>query len=83
MQQKSRSAARRRRGIAEDLLLALVGVALGLAVAIGYGIWRAANVDPGTSALGQFGATMLFPGTLIIAAITAMVWLGWKANIDD
>jgi hypothetical protein len=30
----------------------------------------------------EFGEAMLFPGALIIVAVAAMIWLGWKANID-
>ena len=63
-----------------DVLLAASGVALGAAAAIGYAAWRAVTSDG--SRLDSFGAAMLFPGTLVIAAIAAMVWLGWKANID-
>jgi ferric-dicitrate binding protein FerR (iron transport regulator) len=31
---------------------------------------------------GRGSASDTLPGALIIAAIAAMVWLGWKANID-
>jgi len=63
-----------------DAVLAAAGVALGVAVAAGYAAWRAATGDG--SRVGSFAEAMLFPGTLIIAAVAAMVWLGWKANID-
>ncbi len=61
-------------------MLTAVGVALGLAAAICYAAWRAVTGDG--SRLSSFGDAMLFPGTLVIVAIAAMVWLGWKANID-
>ncbi len=61
-----------------DLLLVVVAVALGAAVAAGYAAWRAVH-DGSASSLGE---AMLFPGSLIIISIAAMVWLGWKANID-
>lgn len=67
-----------------DALLAFVAALLGAAVAVGYGAWRAVSLDAATSAdrWTEFGEAMLFPGWLIVAAIAAMVWLGWKANID-
>ncbi len=57
---------------------------LGAAAAAGYGAWRAVSRE-GVSASArwsEFGDAMLFPGALITLAIAAMVWLGWKANID-
>jgi hypothetical protein len=65
---------------AVDVVLAAAAAALGLALAAGYAAWRAATGDG--SRVGSFGEAMLFPGTLIVAAVAAMVWLGWKANID-
>jgi hypothetical protein len=67
-----------------DVVLAFVALLLGAAVAVGYGAWRAVSLDASSTAdrWGEFGDAMLFPGWLIIAAIAAMVWLGWKANID-
>jgi hypothetical protein len=66
---------------AADLTLAAVAVALGLAAATGYGAWRAVNSDAGDR-WSTFGDALLFPGLLVISAVAAMVWLGWKANID-
>jgi hypothetical protein len=65
-----------------DLVLLAVGIVLGLVAALGYGAWRAVNAGASASRLGEFGGALLFPGSLIVVAITAMVWLGWKANID-
>jgi hypothetical protein len=67
-----------------DVILALVGLALGLAVAAGYGAWRAVSREGIDSAerWSQFGHAMLYPGVLIVVASIAIVWLGWKANID-
>ena len=66
-------------------MLGLVAVALGLLAAAGYGAWRAVSGDAASTAgrWSSFGDAMLFPGVLVVAAIAAMVWLGWKANIDD
>jgi uncharacterized membrane protein YedE/YeeE len=67
-----------------DLALAAAGIVLGVLAAAGYGAWRAIS-DEAASAAGRwsaFGEAMLFPGLLVIVAVAAMVWLGWKANID-
>ncbi len=74
-----------RRPESHDRALAGAGVVLGVLAAAAYGAWRAVSDDAaGASARwSSFGEAMLFPGLLIIAAVAAMVWLGWKANIDD
>jgi hypothetical protein len=69
---------------ATDIWLALAGTAIGVAAAAGYGAWRAVSregLDAGAR-WSEFGEAMLFPGLIIAAAIAAIVWLGWKANID-
>ena len=67
-----------------DVILALFALVLGVAAACGYGAWRAVSSDAASTAdrWSTFGEAMLFPGLLVIAAVAAMVWLGWKANID-
>jgi hypothetical protein len=67
-----------------DVILALVALALGALGAAGYAAWRAVSLDDGGAAERwiEFAEAMLFPGALIIVAVAAMVWLGWKANID-
>ena len=67
-----------------DVILALMALALGAAAACGYGAWRAvsANAASAGERWSTFGEAMLFPGLLVIVAVAAMVWLGWKANID-
>lgn len=70
---------------AENIALGAFALAAGLAAAAGYGAWRAISrqhID-GAARWSEFGDAMLFPGVLIVAAVAAMVWLGWKANIDD
>jgi hypothetical protein len=69
--------------LAEAGLIA-VAVALGALAAAGYGAWRAVSREGASTGArwSEFGDAMIFPGALIIAAIAAMVWLGWKANID-
>jgi hypothetical protein len=68
----------------DDVLLAVIALAMGAAAAAAYAAWRAISREGiDTSARwSEFGDAMLFPGALIIAAVAAMVWLGWKANID-
>ncbi len=68
----------------ENVVLAAVALVLGLVCAAGYGAWRAVSREGGTTAdrWRELGDAMLFPGLLIIAAVAAMIWLGWKANID-
>lgn len=75
---------RDRPGRRGDIILAFVGLALGVLLAVGYGVFVAFN-DGGASTADRFaalGEAMVFPGALIVAGVAAMVWLGWKANID-
>jgi len=65
---------------AADLVLGAAALVLGLACALGYAAYRAVSAETGRG--GAFGDAMLFPGVLIVAAVAAMVVLGWKANID-
>lgn len=74
-----------RSGARENIALTIVALALGAVAAAAYGAWRALSREGADAARrwSEFGDAMLFPGALIIAAVAAMVWLGWKANIDD
>ena len=67
-----------------DAILALVALILGAAAACGYGAWRAVSADATSNGdrWSTFGEALAFPGLLIIVAVAAIVWLGWKANID-
>ena len=68
----------------DNAILTLVALILGALAAALYGAWRAVSetsASPGDR-WSTFADAMLFPGLLIVAAIAAMVWLGWKANID-
>ena len=68
----------------EDLLLLLAAASLGLAVAAAFGAYQAVSADGEDTAgrLAEFATNLAFPGALIVAAIAAVVWFGWKANID-
>jgi len=67
-----------------DVILGGVALALGALAAAGYAAWRYVSLEDATAGdrWADAGEAMLFPGALIIAAVAAMVWLGWKANID-
>lgn len=67
-----------------DIILAATGLALGTIAAAGYAAWRAISLETATTSerWTDFGEAMFFPGLLIVVTILAMVWLGWKANID-
>jgi len=67
-----------------DVILAAVALALGALAATGYAAWRYVSLENASAGdrWADAGEAMLFPGALIIVAVAAMVWLGWKANID-
>lgn len=67
-----------------DIALALAAIGLGLLAAAAYASWHAVSREgiDASARWSAFGDAMLFPGLLILAAVAAMVWLGWKANID-
>jgi hypothetical protein len=69
---------------AVNVTLAIIALFAGLACAAAYAAWRAISREGivASARWSEFGEAMLFPGALIIAAVAAMVWLGWKANID-
>ena len=67
-----------------DALLAFWSLVLGLGMAAAFGAYRAVNLSD-TALSGrftEFGANLLWPGVLIIAGVAAVVWFGWKANLD-
>lgn len=66
-------------------MLIAIALALGVLGAAGYAAWRFVSLEDATGSQrwSEAGGAMLFPGLVIIAAVAAMVWLGWKANIDD
>lgn len=68
----------------EDALLVLSCLALGLAAAAIFGIYRAVSLsDEDVSArLAEFATNLLWPGVLILAAVAGAVFFGWKANLD-
>jgi len=67
-----------------DIALLIVAVALGAACAAAYAAWRAVSADDASSAerWSTFFDAFALPGAIITVAVAAMVWLGWKANID-
>lgn len=75
---------RRRQPSREDLLLLAASIALGLAAAAVFGAYQAVSASgEDTSAwFATFAANLLWPGLLIFGAAAAVVWVGWKANLD-
>ena len=74
----------RRSSRSSEVVLVAVSLALGALCAAAYGAWKAVSAEDATSAdrWAAFTDALLFPGALIMVAVAAMVWLGWKANID-
>jgi Zn-dependent protease with chaperone function len=66
----------------EDLLLAASAVALGLGGAAVFAAYRAVSASGDGSRAGDFAANMAWPGVLIFLAVAAVVWFGWKAELD-
>lgn len=56
----------------------------GLAIALGFAGWRAVSREGAAAAerLGAFGATLLWPGLLIVAVVLVIVWAAWKLELD-
>lgn len=67
-----------------DVLLAAAGILLGVLAAAAYALFRAFTLDDASAGdrLAEFSGEMLFPGVLVIVAVAAMVWMGWKLDID-
>lgn len=67
-----------------DAVLALAAVALGGTLAAAYAAYRAVSVDAAAASerWSEFADAMLWPGSIIFVAVAAMVWFGWKLNID-
>ena len=68
----------------DDLLLLMWSVVLGLVVASAFAAYRAVSASDADAAdrLAEFAMNLLWPGVLIFAGVAAVVWFGWKANID-
>lgn len=68
----------------EDLLLLVSSVVLGLAGAAGFAAFRAVSASDADAGgrFAEFASNLLWPGVLIFLGIAAVVWLGWKANLD-
>jgi hypothetical protein len=68
----------------ENVLLGLVAAALGAGGAAVFAVYRAVSLsDESVSGrLAQFASNAAWPGVLIGIAVAAVVWFGWKANLD-
>ena len=52
----------------------------GIALALGWGAWQAANADGSTS--NAFLDALVWPGLLILALATLATFFGWQLDID-
>jgi hypothetical protein len=66
----------------EDLLLLLSAVALGIGGAAIFAAYRAATASGGGAHIDDFAMNLAWPGVLIFLAVAAVVWFGWKAELD-
>lgn len=75
---------RRRLPNREDALLLASAAVLGLGGAAAFAAYRAVSAvgRDASGRLGEFASNLFWPGVLIFAAVAAVVWFGWKANLD-
>jgi flavin-dependent dehydrogenase len=75
---------RRPRVTPADAALTFAAAVIGAAIAGAYAAYRAVSLESAAAPerWERFADTMLWPGALIFAAVAAMVWFGWKLNID-
>ena len=68
----------------EDLPLLFWSIVLGLAGAAAFGAYRAvsASGEDVDGRLAEFATNLLWPGVLICGGVAAVVWMGWKMNLD-
>lgn len=68
----------------DDLLLLVSSVLVGLLVAGAFAAYRAVSASGEDTAgrVAEFAANLLWPGVLIAGGVAAVVWMGWKANLD-
>lgn len=66
------------------MLLLVTSVALGLVVAGAFAAYRAVSASGEDTAgrLAEFAMNLFWPGVLILGGVAAVVWMGWKANLD-
>jgi hypothetical protein len=67
-----------------DALLLATAVALGLVAAAVFGAYRAVSADDEDTAgrMAEFAMNLLWPGVLIFTGVAAVIFAGWKANLD-
>ncbi len=68
----------------ENVLLAFVAAGLGLAGAAVFAAYQAVSLEGEDTAerFAEFASNVAWPGALIVVAVAAVVWFGWKANLD-
>ncbi len=65
-------------------MLFVSAAVLGLGGAAAFAAYRAVSVSgkAASDRLGAFASNLFWPGVLIFLAVAAVVWFGWKANLD-
>jgi len=68
----------------ENVFLSIAAAVLGLGGAAAFAAYRAVSAAGHDTAgrFGEFASNLFWPGVLIFAAVAAVVWFGWKANLD-
>ena len=68
----------------ENVALSIAAALLGLGGAAAFAAYRAVSASERAAGarFGEFAANLFWPGVLIFAAVAAIVWFGWKAELD-
>ena len=61
-------------------MLLFWSVLLGLVLAAAFAAYQA--VSASDERVAEFATNLLWPGALIFVGVAAVVWMGWKANLD-
>ena len=68
----------------ENVFLSIAAAVLGLGGAAAFAAYRAVSASEKAAGgrFGEFASNLFWPGALIFLAVAAVVWFGWKANLD-
>ena len=68
----------------ENVFLSIAAAVLGLGGAAAFAAYRAvsASGQAASGRMGEFASNLFWPGVLIFLAVAAVVWFGWKAELD-
>ena len=62
------------------MVLSIAAALLGVGGAAVFAAYRAVSASGG--GLAEFASNLAWPGVLIFLAVAAVVWFGWKAELD-